>query len=465
MDATEEFIAQYEREFDYWQAAAQSAAALLERELVNAGLRAIVTSRAKSVESLHRKLIRRNAKKSYQSAEDIRADIVDLAGVRIALYFPGQMDEVEHIIRSHFDVQIVKQFPGTAGKEHAERGYDKRFSGYGARHFRVTLQAGLSGSAEHYAGAPIEIQLASVLMHAWSEVEHDLVYKPLHGELSASEYALLDQLNGLILAGEIALQQLQKAEDERVASARTPFRDHYELAEFIRATLAGSGVDLTDSTLGRVDVLFEYLREQEEATASAIEPYFDELTQDFEHRPVAEQLADLMLSGSPEHYRSFIHAMEVAGKAGQHVAIPSAGSATTQPMPHQPSENPEEPELTMEQAVERFISSWIHFELAVGRVGGIGDTGEMAGQDAGATVRDRGRAALHTHITRRATLQSQVRWLAERGMITPEQLSKLGSVRELRNHIVHGNRNEVSPGQLVEIAQWLEDISTSLDAR
>ena len=37
-----------------------------------------------------------------------------------------------------------------------------------------------------------------MLMHAWSEVEHDLVYKPFSGNLSASELAILDEINGLV---------------------------------------------------------------------------------------------------------------------------------------------------------------------------------------------------------------------------------------------------------------------------
>ena len=48
-------------------------------------------------------------------------------------------------------------------------------------------------------------------MHAWSEVEHDLVYKPLNGTLSEEELAILDELNGLVLAGEIALERLHIA--------------------------------------------------------------------------------------------------------------------------------------------------------------------------------------------------------------------------------------------------------------
>lgn len=45
----------------------------------------------------------------------------------------------------------------------------------------------------------------------WSEVEYDLVYKPLDGDFSGEEYALLDQLNGLAISAEIALENLQKA--------------------------------------------------------------------------------------------------------------------------------------------------------------------------------------------------------------------------------------------------------------
>ena len=52
-------------------------------------------------------------------------------------------------------------------------------------------------------------------MHAWAEVEHDLVYKPYSGKLQEDELAILDEINGLVIAGEIALERLQKAITER----------------------------------------------------------------------------------------------------------------------------------------------------------------------------------------------------------------------------------------------------------
>ena len=79
---------------------------------------------------------------------------------------------------------------------------------------RVRIQLkdnSLQDTQKRYVNSKTEIQVASVLMHAWSEVEHDLVYKPLNGTLSEEELAILDELNGLVLAGEIALERLQIA--------------------------------------------------------------------------------------------------------------------------------------------------------------------------------------------------------------------------------------------------------------
>jgi len=91
----------------------------------------------------------------------------------------------------------------------------------------------LGQDQKQYANTLIEIQIASVLIHAWAEVEHDLAYKPQNGELSDEEYAILDELNGLVLTGEIALERLQKAGSQRLKLKQGKFRNHYELAGYI----------------------------------------------------------------------------------------------------------------------------------------------------------------------------------------------------------------------------------------
>jgi ppGpp synthetase/RelA/SpoT-type nucleotidyltranferase len=84
----------------------------------------------------------------------------------------------------------------------------------------------------------IEIQVASVLMHAWAEIDHDLVYKTLtSGPASQQELRLLDATNGLVHTGEVLLQQLQTAMDDRVAYQNKPFSEQYELLSFLRGQI------------------------------------------------------------------------------------------------------------------------------------------------------------------------------------------------------------------------------------
>jgi ppGpp synthetase/RelA/SpoT-type nucleotidyltranferase len=441
----DDFVSEYERQFDFWEASARTARGLLETELDSSGLRAIVTSRAKSVDRLAVKLHGRDRLSRYKNVGDIGLDIADLAGVRVALYFPGQMDEAEQIIRSTLNVQQEKRFPAEAHRvdvmtkmsdqpvtgdasspASTERGHLPRFSGYGARHFRVLIpDSRLRAGEERYSSALVEVQVASVLMHAWSEVEHDLVYKPLEGQLSSSEYALLDQLNGLVLAGEIALEQLQLAGDARVTATRMPFRNHYELAEFLRTRFASQGVDITDATLGRVDVLFDYLADQAAATASSVEPYLDQLGRDFEHRPVAAQLADLMLSGDTARYGAYLRAMAVSRHPSnrQRSTFASLQSDTLE-----------------KSALGEYVATWAVFETLLN---------DLFTSDG----------------TRLQSLAALVRQLNERGLINPEQLKRLNMMRELRNQVLHGRAGEVSAERLTESAAWLRDLTSALNRK
>src|SRR5215218_4812208 len=140
-------------------------------------------------------------------------------------------------------------------------------------------------------------------MHAWSEVEHDLVYKPAEGELSEAEQVLLDQLNGLVLAGELALQQLQKAGEARVAVGTRHFANHYELAAHLLGKFSAVNEQpVTDSGVGRVDLLFRLLTRLELNTPDDLGPYLDLLHGDLEQRPLAEQIIDALIAENPSRY-------------------------------------------------------------------------------------------------------------------------------------------------------------------
>lgn len=152
----------------------------------------------------------------------------------MALYFPGDIEIVDSVIEKTFNVKEKKKFPQeTTARNEMKLIYEKRFSGYAAKHYRVCM----NGNDRYAKEYKIEIQVASVLMHAWSEVEHDLIYKPSQGSLSKEELMILDEINGLVIAGNIALERLQDAGADRVAEGNYEFKNHYDLSLFITLEL------------------------------------------------------------------------------------------------------------------------------------------------------------------------------------------------------------------------------------
>lgn len=227
-----EFMERYNKEVDFFTNLSSQAEDLLRAQLNEAGVRCIVSSRSKDPKRLIDKLESRNKKKKYKSVEDIFNDIVDLSGVRVALYFPGDGGIVDDIIKNIFKVNHEKTFPDVR-KSSSNKGYQKVFSGYKAKHYRVMLL----GNSRYANKHNVEIQVASVLMHAWSEVEHDLVYKPLQGKLSDDELMILDEINGLVLAGNIALERLQQAGVTRTLKDGYEFKNHFDIASFFTTEL------------------------------------------------------------------------------------------------------------------------------------------------------------------------------------------------------------------------------------
>jgi ppGpp synthetase/RelA/SpoT-type nucleotidyltranferase len=347
MDLIEQFVSRYRKEFDFYDQTARLAAQLVEQNLQSAGIRAIVTARAKSTVRLDQKVRQRGLKKQYKSVEEIFQDIVDLAGVRIALYFPGERDQVGKVIVQLFALDgEPREFP----EKDKPSTYAKRFSGYWATHYRVRhRENSLSDAQKRYAEALIEIQVASVLMHSWAEVEHDLVYKPMQGALSDDEYAILDELNGLVMSGEIALERLQRAGESRVAAKGRTFSNHYELAAHILSEAAETAS--SDAILGRISVLFDLLKATNKATPDALQPYLESLTTDFERRPIADQIIDKLLAESPKRYD--IYSRLKIQDAGDRSAVVG---------------EPRIDDAAKHASMGRFLYNWIKFERLIRRM-------------------------------------------------------------------------------------------------
>jgi len=216
MTVIDAFVKNYKHTFDFYEEVSKEASEKLEEALQEAGIRAIVTHRAKRPRKLRVKLIKRDQKRHYQSFRDIYDDIVDLAGVRVALYLPADRPAVGQIIEKVFaPVRAPKMFPRDRGPSDG---------GYIATHYLVQLRPETLHKDElRYADTNIEIQVASVLMHAWAEVTHDLTYKPEKGTLTPEELTLVNDLNEIVQAGEAVLEKLQRSVESRNQGADLRF--------------------------------------------------------------------------------------------------------------------------------------------------------------------------------------------------------------------------------------------------
>jgi ppGpp synthetase/RelA/SpoT-type nucleotidyltranferase len=390
MGLIDEFVARYRREYDFYDQAARLVAQVLEVGIQAAGIRAIVTSRAKSVQRLEAKCRQRERSKGYQTVDDVSRDIVDLAGVRVALYFPGERSQLEKLIAESLIItEERKEFPARS----TPVTYDKRFSGYWATHYRVRLRdAPLSDAHKRYADARVEVQVASVLMHAWAEVEHDLVYKPLDGTLSSDELAILDELNGLVMAGEIALERLQRAGESRVAAAERSFANQYDVASHV---LSRTGT-LRDSALGRMDLLFRFLQRLDLATPERLAPYLEALDADTERRPISEQVVDRLLAEDEKRYQAY---EEVRASDQLMPPLMSTGRYGVEPPPGH-------------EAVGHFLAQWRALERHVR-----------------SRVAEEGSTLVYAPTSR---ILSRLWWL------DPEVRADLERIRRLRNDLVHG---------------------------
>ena len=94
------------------------------------------------------------------------AEIEDICGVRIICYHYSDLDRAEEIIRREFSIQEY------VPKEDLLKPNE---FGYRSRHFVVSVEPNGSDNLK------AEIQLRTILEHAWAAIEHKLQYKTRGG--------------------------------------------------------------------------------------------------------------------------------------------------------------------------------------------------------------------------------------------------------------------------------------------
>ncbi|KAF1951471.1 hypothetical protein CC80DRAFT_207686 [Byssothecium circinans] len=235
------FVEDYYREYNFWDILAEATKAICEEEVKNKRrIKCHVTCRAKSESSVREKVERKEKERGskFSSREDIDETLIDLAGVRITLAFPKDVQEIKNFLEHYFG-EVEQRFWGLDKDGKVTEGRSKeRFIGYRATHFLVKWSQPRGGVPGHklqpkHNGKTIEIQVTSIIMNAWQEAQHDLIYKQLNGVPSEDERNLLDMINGLAHAGEVALTQLQICLQRRIEDNTREFADEYQVRAWL----------------------------------------------------------------------------------------------------------------------------------------------------------------------------------------------------------------------------------------
>jgi putative GTP pyrophosphokinase len=139
---------------------------LLEGMIKKKGIEYLsVTGRTKDTKSAIEKIKR----KKYRQPE---IQIIDLSGIRVVTFLEDQVQQIVGVIRELFEVDEVNS------KDRSESlGHDRL--GYRSTHFVCVLGKGRDALPEHESLGHLkfEIQVRTVLQHAWAELAHDRSFK------------------------------------------------------------------------------------------------------------------------------------------------------------------------------------------------------------------------------------------------------------------------------------------------
>lgn len=193
-----------------FEALASRVAELLQSILNEADVPiAHIEHRAKTPESLERKL----TTKKYG---DPFVDITDFAGVRVITYYQDDVNRVAQIIHAEFNVD-----PDHSVDKQEEMDVDE--FGYRSFHLVCALSGPRKALPEwkRFGELPVEIQVRSVLQHAWAAISHKLDYK----STSQAPRQLRRQLFRLSALLELADDEFAQIRDRSQTISRTYSRD------------------------------------------------------------------------------------------------------------------------------------------------------------------------------------------------------------------------------------------------
>jgi len=169
MDTSQtDHVTTFARDHRDWKSFNAAVEDLLRRLLSEAEITPqAIESRVKTVDSFREK-----SSRSSKSYNDPLAEITDLSGHRLILYFADDIDRVVGLIRSEFSVDESNSVDKSTLLAPDQVGYK-------SVHLIIRLSDERAKLTEYlrWKDRPAEVQIRTVLQHAWAAIEHGMQYK------------------------------------------------------------------------------------------------------------------------------------------------------------------------------------------------------------------------------------------------------------------------------------------------
>ena len=157
--------------------------------------------RVKRFEAYFDKLI----KMSHHDQGCDGAVITDILGLRIVCPFLEDLDVVENLIKTHFNVVELER----KGSRHSVGEF-----GYDSVHFLIRIDPIYRKRDLPYTAGVCEVQLRTILQDAWAEVEHELIYKSDINLPNESIRRKLASLNATLTLSDLIFQEIRDYQKE-----------------------------------------------------------------------------------------------------------------------------------------------------------------------------------------------------------------------------------------------------------
>ncbi|MDY6967100.1 MAG: tetratricopeptide repeat protein [Spirochaetota bacterium] len=166
-------------------------------EVIKGFMHPTIKGRVKSFDSYYNKLLKRLTK---FNDINIANDITDILGIRIICPFLENIKTIEELIDANYDIIESDH----KGMEHSFKEF-----GYVSTHHLIAVPNDILSNHQVNKDLICEIQICTTLQDAWSEIEHELVYKAEYSPYDETVKRKLAALNANLTLSDILFQEIR----------------------------------------------------------------------------------------------------------------------------------------------------------------------------------------------------------------------------------------------------------------